>query len=139
MQVARRDEHVLDSEQHGDDRDAEPVPDAEREPDADEREQHDRQGMQYARPPEDTVDAEARGDRMKSLAPVDVDVEQRVEEVEAGDPGGNGAAELPRLERQLPGDRDPRSHRRKTVDSAEPEMAEPRYALEVRIDDEPDG
>ena len=100
--------------------------DAEREADADEREQHDRQRVQQRAPQKTPRDAEARRHRMQPLAPVDVDVEQRVEEVEAGDPGRDGAAELPRLERQLPGDRDPRAHRREPVDGAEPEMAEPR-------------
>ena len=38
---------------------------------------------------------------MQALLPVDLDVEQRVEEIEACDPGGDGAAERPRLPRQV--------------------------------------
>ena len=48
------------------------------------------------------------------------------------------AAELPRLERKLSRDRDPRADRRETVDGAEPEVAEPREPLQVRVDDEAD-
>ena len=92
--------------------------------------------MQQARAQEDAADPEARRDRVQAFPPVDVDVEERVEEVEAGDPGRDGAPELPGLERQLPRDRDPRAHRREPVDGAQPEMAEPRHALEVRVDDE---
>src|SRR5207244_2962377 len=53
-----------------------------------------------------------------------------------GDPDGHGAPERPRLPRQPSGDRDPRPHRRKAVDRSQPQVAHPREALEVGIDDE---
>ena len=65
-----------------------------------------------------------------------VEVEQRVEEVEAGDPEADRAAERPRLPRELTRDRDPGADRREAEAGAEPEVAEPRDALQVRVDDE---
>jgi hypothetical protein len=70
---------------------------------------------------------------VQAVAPVDVDIEERVEEVEAGHPRSDRAAELPRLERKVPVIATSPRHRRQTVDGAEPEVAEPGDALEVRI------
>ena len=67
---------------------------------------------------------------------VDLEVEERVEEVEAGDPARDRRAEHPRLPRQLAGDRDPGADRREPVDGAEPEVREPGEALQVRVDHE---
>src|SRR6185312_531540 len=62
--------------------------------------------------------------------------EQGVEEVEAGDPEADGAAERPGLPRQLARDRDPRPDGREPEACAQPEMAEPRDPLEVWVRDE---
>ena len=94
--------------------------------------------MREPRAEERAAHAEARDDRVQTLAPVDLLVEERVEEVEASDPERDGSAEHPGLPRQPPGDRHPCADGRESVDRAEPEMAEPREALEVRIDDEAD-
>ena len=86
-QVARRDERVLDGEQDGDDA-ATPsqyhTPSDRPTPTSASNTTVRR--VQQARAPEDAADAEARRHRMEPLATVDVHVEQRVEEVEAGDP-----------------------------------------------------
>ena len=73
---------------------------------------------------------------MQALATVDLDVEERVEEVEAGDPGRDRGAERPRLPGKLAGERDPGADGREAVDRAQPEVREPREALQVRVDDE---
>ena len=76
---------------------------------------------------------------MQPLATVDLDVEERVEEVEAGDPERDGAAEHPGLASgKLARDRGPGPDGREPVDGAEPEVAEPREPLQVRVDDEAD-
>ena len=82
--------------------------------------------------------AEAGHPGVQPLLAIDIDVEERVEEIEAGDPRGDRGAERPRLPRQLALDRCPGADRRKPVDRAEPEVAEPREPLQVRIDDERD-
>ena len=74
------------------------------------------------RAPEDAALAQARRPRVEPLRAVDVGVEERVEEVEAGDPDGDGAAEHPRLPRQVSADRHPGADRREPVDRAEPEV-----------------
>ena len=135
-QVGRRHERVLDREQRTDCRDAEPVREPEVEVRADECEQQDREHVQDACAPEDALGPEAGGEAVQALAVVDLGVEQGVEEVEARDPAGDRAAELPRRERQLPGDRDPRAHRRQPVHRTEPEMAEPGEPLQVGVDHE---
>ena len=45
--------------------------------------------------------AEAHRPGVEALRAVDLDVEERVEDVEPGDPGRDGAAERPGLPRQL--------------------------------------
>src|SRR4029079_16909118 len=94
--------------------------------------------MREPRAEERPAHAEPRDDRVQPLAPVDLLVEQRVEEVEAGDPERDGGSEHPRLPRQLARDGDRGAHGCEAVDRTEPEMAEPREPLEVRIDDEAD-
>ena len=119
-----------------DDGDAEPVPGADVEPDSREGEQQHGAGMHRTRTREDAADAEPRGPRVEPHREVVLAVEQRVEEVEPGDPQAHGAAEGPRLPRQLPCHRGPRAHGRKAERRAEPEVTEPGHALEVRVDDE---
>src|SRR5437764_1325396 len=82
------------------------------------------------------ADAEACRDGVQTLARVDLDVEQRIEEIEPGDPGRDGRAENPCLPRQSAGDRDPTAHRRKAVGDTEQNVTEPGPALQVRVDDE---
>ena len=94
--------------------------------------------MQDARAGERAALAEPRRPGVQPLLAVDVDVEERVEEVEAGDPRGDRGAERPRLPRQLALDRRPGADRREPVDRAEPEVAQPREPLQVRVDDERD-
>src|ERR1051326_4781820 len=80
--------------------------------------------------------AEAHRDRLETLLPVDLDVEQRVEEIEPGNPERDRATQRPRLPRDRPRDRRPGPDRGEPVDRAEPEVAEPRPALQVRVDHE---
>src|SRR5581483_1070314 len=87
-------------------------------------------------PREHALLAEPHRPGMQALLAVDVDVEERIEEVEARHPGCDRAAERPRGPAQIASDRGPRSDRREPVDGSEPEMAEPRVPLEVRVDDE---
>src|SRR3989442_15148409 len=70
------------------------------------------------------------------LRAIDLDVEERVEEIEAGDPERHRGTEHPRFPGQMVRNRDPRADRCESVDSAEPEVAEPGPALEVGVDDE---
>ena len=130
------DERVLVDEQRGHARDAEPVERADVEAEPRGHEQHDRHQVQHARAGERSPLAEPRRPRVQALRAVDVDVEERVEEVEPGDPRADGAAERPRLPRQLALDRRPGADRREPVDRAEPQVAEPREPLQVRVDDE---
>src|SRR5262249_10619778 len=97
-----------------------------------------RRGMREPRAVEGTADAEAGHDRVQPLAPVDLLVEERVEEVEDRHPERDGSPEHPRLPGKLSGDRHPGPDRRQPVDRTQPEVAEPRVALEVRVDDEAD-
>ncbi len=89
-------------------------------------------------PTKGAAHAEPRDDRVQTLPPVDLLVEQRVEEVEARHPERDRGAEHPRLPRQLAGDRHPGADGRETVHRAEPEVAQPGESLEVRVDDEAD-
>jgi hypothetical protein len=63
-------------------------------------------------------------------------VEERVEEVEAGDPERDGTAERPGLPRQLSREGSPRTDRREPERGAEPQVAEPGDTLQIRLDDE---
>jgi hypothetical protein len=129
---------VLVEEQAADRDDAEPVEDADVQPEARGNEQRERREVQGARARERAALSEPRRPRMEPLRAVDVDVEERVEQVEAGDPRCDRGAEGPRLPRQVALDRRPGADRREAVDRAEPEMAEPREPLQVRVDDEGD-
>src|SRR5439155_19706227 len=79
-QVAGRDQQVLVEEQPRDDEDADPVEDADVEPEARDGEEHERQQMQDAGTEERTALAEARGPGVEPLLAVDLHVEQRMEE-----------------------------------------------------------
>src|SRR5439155_25475332 len=85
---------------------------------------------------EETPLAESRRERVQPLLAIDLEIEQRVEEVEARHPERDCATERPRWPRQPSGDRDPGADRREAVDGPEPEMREPGPALQVRVDDE---
>src|SRR5581483_5069765 len=100
-EVARADEVVLVGEERRDRDHAEPVEDADREPEPGEEEEGDRRHVQHPGAGEDRVLAEAHRPRVQPLAAVDLDVVERVEEVEAGDPRRHRAAERPRLPRQV--------------------------------------
>ncbi len=76
-------------------------------------------------PTEDAALAEADRPRVQALGAVVLEVEERVEEVEAGHPERDRAAERPRLPRQLAGHRRPRADRREAERRAEPLVAEP--------------
>ena len=79
---------------------------------------------------------EAGRPRVQPLCAVDLQVEERVEEVEARHPQRDRGAEGPRLPRQLARDRHPGADRRQAVDRAQPEVAEPGRPLQVRVDHE---
>ena len=81
-------------------------------------------------------DAEAERDRVQALAPVDLEVHRRVDDVEAADPERDGAAEQERLPVDGAGHRDPAADRREPVDRPQERMAEPGEPLEIRVDDE---
>src|SRR5439155_25591950 len=99
-------------------------------------EQGNRSEMEGARRAEGPALAEAHRDRRQPLRAVDLEVEQRIEQVEPGHPERDGAAERPRLPRDRAGDRRPGPDRGEPVDRPEPEVAEPGPALQVRVDDE---
>ena len=85
-------------EEEGRDRgDSEPVEQAEREAPADGGEQENGRRVREPRAEKGAVDAEPRRDRVQSLLTVDLDVEERIEEVEAADPERDRAAERPGL------------------------------------------
>ena len=129
---------MLVHEQCCDSGDAHPVERPDRQAGARRDEERDRRQVQRAGAGERTTLAEPRRPRVQPLFAVDLRVEERIEEIEAGNPGGDAAAERPGLPRQLTLDRGPRAHRRQPVDGAEPEVAEPREPLQVRVDDEGD-
>src|SRR5215472_10433518 len=100
---------MLVCEQDRDGGDSEPVEDADGQTEAGRGEADDRRRVGKPRTEKRAAHAETRDDRVQSLAPVDLLVEERVEAVEAGDPERDGGTEHPGLPRQLPGDRDPGS------------------------------
>ena len=76
---------------------------------------------------------------MQPLGPVDLDVEQRVEEVEARRPTSRPRApSVHACQGRSPRIATHAAHRREPVDGAEPQVREPGDALEVRVDDEAD-
>src|SRR5947209_20462848 len=129
---------MLVREQRGDDDHADPVPRADADAETDCAEQRDCRRVACTSAGEHTAHAEPRRDRVQALRSIDLDVEERIEEVEACDPKRNRKPERPRFPRQLARDRDPAADGREAVDHAEPEMAEPGPALETGIDDEAD-
>ena len=135
-EVRRPDERMLVEEEQPHRRDTEPVRDADVEAQPSRRKQPDRRHVEEPRARERSASAEAGRDRVKPLRPVDIHVEEGVEEIEACDPARDGAAERPRLPRELTGDRSPRAHRRQPVDDAEPDVAQPGPPRQVGIDDE---
>src|SRR6188472_738895 len=136
VQVAGPHDQVLVEEEHSHDGDAEPVPGPDVESGAGGGEQRDRAGVHRAGAAERPVHAESRGPRVETRRAIVVEVEQRVEQVEAGNPEAHRAPERPRLPRKLARDRHPGADRRQAEASAEPEVAKPRDALQIRVDDE---
>src|SRR5437764_154094 len=59
------------------------------------------------RPPEETPFPEPRRERVQTLLPVDLEIEERVEEVESRYPERDGAAERPSRPGEPPRDRNP--------------------------------
>src|SRR5919204_6974328 len=106
------------------------------EPEADCGQERHGGGVREPGAPEESLLTEPRRDRVESLLPIDLEIEERVEEVEAGDPERDRAAEGPRLPRRAARDRDPGADGGGPVEGAEPEVAEPGPALQVRVDDE---
>ena len=92
--------------------------------------------MAGARPPEGGRNAVAGRHGVQPLGAVDVEVEERVEEVEARDPESDGAAERPGLPRKRVRDRGPGTERREPVHGAEPEVRERAPALQIRVEHE---
>ena len=116
---------------------ATPVPDADPEPGAGGG-RADRPSRAWStRAPANTpADAEPRRPRVQTLGAIVLEIEQRVEEVETRHPARDGGTEHPRLPRQVAGQGDPRSDGRETDAGAEPDVAEPRDPLQVRVRDE---
>src|SRR6266508_5918650 len=135
-EVVRPDERVLVRKQQRDHPDPEPVRPAKIEPDPGRGKQRDCQQMEETRPPESAPNSEPNCDRVQALLAVDIAVEQRVEEVEPGDPERDSRPKRPGLPGQLAGHRYPGTHRREPVHRTEPEVAEPGEPLQVRVDDE---
>jgi len=73
---------------------------------------------------------------MKSLLAIDLQIEESVEKVEAGDPTGDADPERERRQSERPTDREPGGERCQTVGRPQPEVAEPGRSLQVRVDDE---
>ena len=94
-------------EQRGDRADAEPVQHAEVEPESDGGKQSDGCRVREPRPPEETPFPEPRRERVQTLLPVDLEIEERVEEVESRYPERDGAAERPSRPGEPPRDRNP--------------------------------
>src|SRR5213595_443278 len=127
---------MLVGEQRCDRGNAQPVEEAEVEPQADGDEQCDGARMRKTRPPEELPLAEPRSERMETLFAVDLEVEERVKEVEARNPERNGAAQSPSRPRKSPRDGNPGADRREAVHRAEPSVREPGPTLQVGIDHE---
>src|SRR6185437_415158 len=102
---------------------------------ADRGEQGNGRGMRETRAPEKTTFAEPRRERVEPLFAVDLEIEERVEKVEAGHPERDSGAKRPGRPGQFPSDRDPRADGCEAVDSTQPEMREPGPALQIRVDD----
>ena len=85
---------LVDEQRRGRD-DAEPVEERRRRARAGCGEEHDRAGVEDARADEDAALAEAHGPRVQSLRAIVIEVEERVEEVEAGDPQRDGRRRSP--------------------------------------------
>ena len=73
---------------------------------------------------------------MQPAPPVEVEVEDRVDDVEAADPQPDGEEQQPRDGAERPAHRQPRGRRRQAQREAERVVAEPREALGVGIEDE---
>jgi len=73
---------------------------------------------------------------MDALAPVEVDIETGVDDVEATDPEGDHAHKQEWLPGPYPGDSDPGAHRRQADRGSQEDVAERGEALGIGIDDE---
>src|SRR5262245_13588813 len=89
-EVAGADEGVLVGEEHGDQADAEGVPGAAAGGEVDGDEAEDGADVEAGAEAEGAADAEAHGDRVEAARAVERGVLQAVEDVEAGDPAGDG-------------------------------------------------
>ena len=98
---------MLVRKQQRDGGDAEPVQPTEVQTEPDGDKQRDRCDVQQPRAAERSLDTEPRGHGLQPLGEIDLSVEERVKEIEAGDPDGDGCAERPRFPREPTGDRDP--------------------------------
>ena len=77
---------------------------------------------------------ETRRQRLNALGAVDREIHQRVHDVEAGDPDGDGGEEQQCRPTDATGDADVGAQRRESVDRAEHEMRDPRDAFAKRIE-----
>src|SRR5262249_45450864 len=134
--VVRADEEVLVEEKRRNRCNAEPVPRTELEPGTDGGEQRDDTEVKRPGAGEDAVHSPPRRPRVETLRAVVLDVEERIEQIEARHPERDGTTERPRLPGRRPRDGEPCADRRQPETGTEPEMAEPRHSLEIGVHDE---
>ena len=127
---------MLVAEQHRDRGDAEPVERADRQACACDRKADDGERVKSPGAEEDPTLSESHRPGVEPLPPVVLEVVEGVEEVESRDPAEHRGAQRPCLPRRGPGYREPRADRGEPETGAEPEVAQPCEALEVRVDDE---
>src|SRR5450759_4302114 len=92
--------------------------------------------MERASSPERRGYSEAHRERVESLLAIDPDVEQPVEEIEAGDPASDPDPKRERRRRKRPANRQPGGEWRQAYSRAQPEVTEPGRPLEIWVDDE---
>ena len=80
--------------------------------------------MKQPRAPEGAALSEPGRDRAQPLAPIDLDIEERVEVVETRHPAGDGPSERPGLQGQLTLDRNPAADRREGLSSVSTRFGE---------------
>ena len=136
VQAAPRDVDVRPGEQGGDQQAAGRVGQAQAEQGPDREEQADRGQVRERGDQQRAPLAERHRDRVDALATVEVEVEDRVDHVEAADPQPHGQEQQHRRQRDAARHRDPGGGRREAVGQAQRVVAEPGEALGVGIDDE---
>ena len=82
---------------------------------------------------------EARGNRLQALRPVDLDVLERVEYIEARHPEGDGACDQEIAQVKAPRHAEEPSHRCRAAGEAQPEVGQPGETLGVGIAEHEDG